>query len=61
MCDAFLDRNTKILVQCDKPVLFRRLLEQRALDGHGVSGKNRSDCGMRDKRRRKALAGGNIE
>ena len=32
VCDTFLDRNTKILVQRDKPVVVRGLVEERALN-----------------------------
>src|SRR4030095_11043756 len=59
--DTFLDRNTKILVQRDKPVIVRGLVEERALNRHSTLGKERPDLGVRFQRGRKPLADGNIE
>jgi hypothetical protein len=61
MWDTFLDRDTKILVQRDKPVVVRGFFEQGALDRHRALRKQRPDLGVRFEPRRKPLAGGNIE
>jgi hypothetical protein len=61
VCDTFLDRNAQVLVQRNEPVLVRRFVEERALNRHGASGKEGPDLTMRFERRRKPLAGGNIE
>jgi len=61
VCDTFLDRNTKILVQRDKPIVVRGLVEERALNRHSAVGKEGPDLGVRLERRGKLLAGGNIE
>ena len=39
MRDAFLDRNTQVLMQWNEPVSVRGLVEQRALHSHGAAGK----------------------
>jgi len=50
--NTFPDRNTKILVQRNEPVVARGLVEERALDGHSARGKKRPDLGVRLERRR---------
>ena len=59
--DTFLDRDTQILVQRDKPVVVCRFFEKRALNRDGALGKERPDLGVRFEHRRKPLADGNIE
>jgi hypothetical protein len=61
VCDTFLDRNTEILVQRNKPVVVPGFVEERALDRHSALRKERADLGVCFERRRKPLTGGNIE
>lgn len=39
MRDAFLDRNTQVLMQWNEPVSVRGLVEERALHSHSAAGK----------------------
>lgn len=59
--DTCLDRDTQILVERDEPVVALPFVEERALNRHRVRGEERPDPGVRSERRRKPLAGGNIE
>jgi len=55
------DRNADVLVQSDEPVLCGRLVEQGALDSHGVRRKERADPGVRFECHRQLLAALQVE